>query len=142
MLDIIKRGIKSKDNKNNKNYHEKLSLGERAAGKVTAFCGSWTFIIFLFIYMFIWIGLNVYAFLSHWDPYPFILLNLTLSCIAALQAPIILMGQNLWANRDRRRAEYDYAINRKAEREVEEMRKQLASIRRMIKLHEEKRSRK
>ena len=117
--------------------YDKLSAGEKAAWKLTNFCGSWAFIIILFIYMFIWIGLNVYAILTHWDPYPFILLNLTLSCLAAIQAPIILMGQNLLGERDRRRAEYDYAVNRKAMREVEETKKQLARIHRLIKLHEE-----
>ena len=68
------------------------------------------------------------AFLYHWDPWPFIILNLTLSCLAALQAPIILMSQNRQAERDRINAKYDYHVNRKAEREVQDMQKDLDDI--------------
>lgn len=118
--------------------HKKLGLGERAAGKLTGFCGSWTFIFLVFVYVSIWVSLNTYAIMMRWDPYPFILLNMTLSCLAAIQAPIILMGQNLGARRDRRRAEYDYAVNRKAEREIAEIKQELSRIRREISLHEEK----
>lgn len=77
-------------------------------------------------------GLNLYGYVQHWDPYPFILLNLTLSCLAALQAPIILMSQNRQAERDRVTAKYDYAVNRKAEREIQKMQKDLNSIKRML----------
>ena len=128
------------NNSNNSNA-EKIpakTIGERAAYRLTQFCGSWTFIIGVSIYMIIWIFLNVYGFMQQWDPYPFILLNLTLSCLAAIQAPIILMGQNLLGDRDRTRLEYDYAVNRKAEREIEEVRKELARIYRHLKLQEEK----
>jgi uncharacterized membrane protein len=64
---------------------------------------------------------NVYAWINTWDPYPFILLNLVLSCLAAIQAPVILMSQNRAAQRDRLRAEYDYSVNRKAEREIQKI---------------------
>jgi uncharacterized membrane protein len=75
---------------------------------------------------------NTYAWLNEWDPYPFILLNLVLSCVAALQAPIILMSQNRAAQKDRQRAEYDYAVNRRAERGIEEIKKSLGRIERKM----------
>ncbi|UCD03769.1 MAG: DUF1003 domain-containing protein [Candidatus Woesearchaeota archaeon] len=112
----------------------KLTFGQRAADKLTAFCGSWTFITFVLIYIFFWIVFNMVAFIHHWDPWPFIILNLTLSCLAALQAPIILMSQNREAERDRRRLEYDYQVNRKAEREIEDMQKDLEEIKKLIKI--------
>ena len=71
---------------------------------------------------------NVYMWVQQWDVYPFILLNLVLSCLAAIQAPVILMSQNRASERDRLRAEYDYKVNRKAEREIQELRKQLNRI--------------
>lgn len=111
----------------------KLTLGQRAADKLTSFCGSWTFIISVLIYIFFWVIFNMVAFMRHWDPWPFIILNLTLSCLAALQAPIILMSQNREAERDRRRSEYDYQVNRKAEREIENMQKDLEEIKKLIK---------
>jgi len=109
-----------------------LTLGERAAYKVTVFCGTWKFIFILFLIILVWIYLNILAWTYRWDPYPFILLNLSLSCIAAIQAPIILMSQNLEAERDRKRAEYDYIINRKAEREVANMQQDLDEIKALI----------
>ena len=77
--------------------------------------------------------LNVMAWINHWDPYPFILLNLVLSCLAAMQAPVILMSQNRTTERDRARAEYDYQVNRKAEREIEQIQKTLEIIKRKMK---------
>jgi uncharacterized membrane protein len=108
------------------------TLGERAADKLTSIAGSWGFIISFFVFLGIWMVLNIFAWFSHWDPYPFILLNLCLSCLAAVQAPIILMSQNREAQRDRLRSQYDYAVNRKAEKEIEEIRKQLSRIERKI----------
>jgi len=104
----------------------------RAAEKLTVFCGTWTFIFLIFTYIGIWIGLNVIAIMQAWDPYPFIVLNLTLSCLAAIQAPIILMGQSVAAHRDRIKSERDFAVNRKAEREVEDMQKDLDEIKKLI----------
>lgn len=120
--------------KNSRKYHlnSNLTLGQRYADKLTAFCGSWRFIISLFVLMFIWIIVNVIAFLEHWDPYPFILLNFLLSCLAAMQAPIILMSQKRVEDRDRVKAERDYVVNRKAEREVEHIQKELDTIKVMI----------
>lgn len=109
-----------------------LTIGQRAADSLTKTMGSWYFIILFMSYLATWIGFNVYAFWHSWDPYPFILLNLTLSCLAALQAPIILMSQNRSSERDRIRFEYDYAVNRKAEREIQDMQKDLDDIKKML----------
>ncbi|MBU0929626.1 MAG: DUF1003 domain-containing protein [Nanoarchaeota archaeon] len=108
----------------------KLTLGQKAADIVTGFCGSWTFIISLFVIMAIWMTLNVYLiFFRVWDPYPFILLNFVLSCLAAVEAPIILMSQKRQEQRDRIRSEYDYKVNRKAEREVKQILSSLLKLR-------------
>lgn len=86
----------------------------------------------------IWMTLNVVAWVGGWDPYPFILLNLVLSTLAATQAPIIMMSQNRQEERDRLQAQYDYAVNRKAEREIQTMQKEIASLRRLTeKMHDE-----
>jgi uncharacterized membrane protein len=111
----------------------KLTFGQKASDKLTAFAGSWTFIIIVLIFLVIWMTTNVLMLIHRWDPYPFILLNLILSCLAAIQAPIILMSQNREAQRDRLRAEYDYHINRKAEREIEDMQNDLEEIKKLIK---------
>ena len=96
-----------------------LSTGQRVADKVADFGGSWTFIISFGVFILIWIAANVY-FLSDkgFDPYPFILLNLILSCLAALQAPVIMMSQNRQEEKDRDRAKKDYMINLKSELEI------------------------
>lgn len=95
------------------------TLGQVVADKVAAFGGSWTFIISFFIFISVWIGSNVFILLNKgFDPYPFILLNLILSCIAALQAPVIMMSQNRQEEKDRERAKKDYMINLKSELEI------------------------
>lgn len=106
------------------------TFGQRAADGLTKWAGSWFFIIFLGIFMFIWIAINTswLLFGREWDPYPFILLNFVLSTLAAIQAPIILMSQNRTGQKDRARAEYDYAVNRKAEKEIREIKAQLEKI--------------
>ncbi len=101
-----------------KEYEDQLTFGERMADKVAAFAGSWGFIGFATSVIIVWILLNVLMVVLRWDPYPFILLNLVLSCIAALQAPIIIMSQNRQAERDRMRAQEDYKVNLKAELEI------------------------
>ena len=111
----------------------KLTAGQKAADALTHFAGSWKFIIIFLIFLVIWMFLNVMAWINHWDPYPFILLNLVLSCLAAMQAPVILMSQNRTTERDRARAEYDYQVNRKAEREIEQIQKTLEIIKRKMK---------
>lgn len=96
-----------------------LSLGQRVADKVADFGGSWTFILSFGGFIVIWIAINVYWFGNKgFDPYPFILLNLLLSCLAALQAPVIMMSQNRQEEKDRERAKKDYMINLKSELEI------------------------
>ncbi len=106
------------------------TIGQRTADWLTKWAGSWTFIIIFFVFIGIWMTTNGYFLLKYLeggilDPYPFILLNLALSCLAAIQAPVILMSQNRDGQRDRLRAQYDYAVNRKAEKEIRDMKKQL-----------------
>lgn len=97
----------------------KLTYGQRLADKVADFGGSWTFIISFVVFLLLWIGFNIW-FLNDkgFDPYPFILLNLILSCIAALQAPVIMMSQNRQEQKDRQRAKMDYMVNLKSELEI------------------------
>ncbi|AKP53773.1 DUF1003 domain-containing protein [Cyclobacterium amurskyense] len=97
-----------------------ISLGQRMADKIASFGGSWTFIIAFFSFLTLWIVANIWLLASNtFDPYPFILLNLMLSCIAAIQAPIIMMSQNRQGQKDRQRAELDYKINLKSELEIQ-----------------------
>ncbi len=101
------------------NSKAKLTFGQKLADKVASFGGSWTFIMSFGLFMLIWISLNVIIFTNkEFDPYPFILLNLILSCLAALQAPIIMMSQNRQEEKDRERAKKDYMINLKSELEI------------------------
>ena len=96
-----------------------LSVGQRVADKVAAFGGSWKFIIFFLVFIVIWVSSNiVFLYNEGFDPYPFILLNLLLSCIAALQAPVIMMSQNRQEEKDRERSRKDYMINLKSELEI------------------------
>ncbi|HYW94515.1 MAG TPA: DUF1003 domain-containing protein [Bacteroidales bacterium] len=98
---------------------EKLALGQRIADHIAEFGGSWTFIIIFFTFILVWMGINVYFLASKaFDPYPFILLNLILSCLAAIQAPIIMMSQNRQEQKDRQRSEHDFKVNLKAELEI------------------------
>jgi len=97
---------------------ERLTMGARAADTVAAMMGSWRFIIVQSVILTVWMALNVAAFVRHWDPYPFILMNLLLSTQAAYAAPIIMMSQNRQAARDRLEAHNDFEVNKKAEIEV------------------------
>jgi uncharacterized membrane protein len=114
---------------------ERLSFGERMADSLASAAGSWRFIGSFLLLIAIWMALNLVAAIHHWDPYPFILLNLVLSCLAALQAPVIMMSQNRLEARDRLRAENDFEVNVKAElllenltREVEFLKQALLSL--------------
>ncbi len=115
---------------------KKLTIGQKAADLITNFGGSWIFIIIFFLFLILWISANAYFLIQYqkgaFDPYPFILLNLLLSCLAAIQAPIILMSQNRSSERDRLRAEYDYAVNRKAEKEIRDIKNDLSLIKRKL----------
>lgn len=106
------------------------TFGQKAADKLTQVAGSWGFILSFGAFLVLWMIVNTswLIFGEVWDPKPFILLNLILSCLAAFQAPIILMSQNREAQKDRQRAEYDYAVNRKAEKEIQEIRKAIIRI--------------
>ncbi len=102
------------------------TFGQKAADALTKYAGSWGFIFLLFFFIGVWIFLNGYVLIIYAkgepiDPFPYILLNLALSCLAAVQAPIILMSQNREAQRDRLKIEYDYRINKKAEQEIREI---------------------
>jgi uncharacterized membrane protein len=103
----------------NEEYEERLTFGERLADRLAATGGSWKFIIGFACVLVLWISLNaVFIMQKPFDPYPFILLNLVLSCLAAIQAPVIMMSQNRQNSRDRLRSEYDYRVNLKAELEI------------------------
>ena len=114
-------------------HSRKLTKGQKSADFISKWGGSWHFISLLAIILIVWMTLNVVLVIKYkWDPYPFILLNLFLSFLAAFQAPVILMSQNRESERDRKRSLYDYEINRKAEREIENMQEDLNEIKRMI----------
>ncbi len=98
------------------------TLGERAADIVASFGGSWTFIILFAVILVFWIALNMVGILRQpFDPYPFILLNLVLSCVAAMQAPVIMMSQRRQETKDRQRSQNDYQVNLKAELEIRQL---------------------
>ena len=115
-----------------KNWHQKhkdnLSFGNRLADSVASGMGSWKFIIIQTILVFLWMVLNVIGFISHWDVYPFILLNLVFSTQAAYAAPIIMMAQNRQNERDRMHAESDYQTNIDAKLEIEALTKKLDAL--------------
>lgn len=103
-------------------FETQLTFAERLSDKMADFGGSWRFIIIFALILLIWIGINSYVLLTKpFDPYPYILLNLILSCLAAIQAPIIMMSQNRQEDRDRKRAEEDYKINLKSELELRQL---------------------
>ena len=136
---MVKKEVKNNLSKNNKkSIFEKINhpnilprtVGQKAADKLTQVAGSWGFILFFAGFLILWMIVNTswLIFGEAWDPKPYILLNLVLSCLAAFQAPIILMSQNRQSQKDRQRSEYDYAVNRRAEREIKEIKKQLNRI--------------
>ena len=109
-----------------KQFEKKLTFGERLSDQIAEFGGSWKFLISFGAVLFIWIAVNGVILVTHaFDPYPFILLNLILSCLAAVQAPIIMMSQNRAEARDRLRAENDYKVNLKAELEIRHLHEKL-----------------
>ncbi len=140
------------NNNHNKNHKENIllrithpnilprSFGEKAADKLTRVAGSWSFILSFAVFLILWVILNTswLIFGMAWDIKPFILLNLILSCLAAFQAPIILMSQNRTGQKDRQRSEYDYAVNRKAARQIESVQKQLNRMEKHMMLRHKK----
>jgi uncharacterized membrane protein len=112
-----------------KEHHNRRTLGEKAADKLTAITGSWGFIFGLGFLFIGWIIANTYFLIQYgkkpFDPYPFVFLNLVLGSLAVIQAPIILMSQNREAQKDRIKSEYDYQTNKKAEEEIREIKQML-----------------
>lgn len=100
---------------------EKYTLGQRAADTIAKFAGSWAFIFSFVGVLVIWMVINIILASNAFDPYPFILLNLVLSCVAAIQAPLIMMSQNRQEEKDRHRAENDYKVNLKTEIMIEDL---------------------
>ncbi len=115
-----------------KTWHEEhietSNLGQRLADIVANGMGSWKFIIIQTIFVITWMGMNLVGYLQHWDPYPFILLNLLFSTQAAYAAPIIMMSQNRQSDRDRAQAQADYITNLEAKEEIESLQRQLNKI--------------
>lgn len=111
-----------------KKHEETLSVGDRMADSIAEGMGSWKFIIWQTVIVLVWMALNVVGFIRHWDPYPFILLNLIFSTQAAYAAPIIMMSQNRAADRDRIQAQSDYQTNIDAKLEIEALQLQLNKI--------------
>lgn len=107
---------------------KKLSFGARASDAVARFAGSWAFIFSFIGIMVAWMGVNVVLSARAFDAYPFILLNLVLSCIAAVQAPLIMMSQNRQETKDRRRAESDYRVNLKSELVVDDLHRKMDQV--------------
>lgn len=115
-----------------KEFSEQLTFGQRLADRVAAFGGSWTFILLFGVVLVVWVLLNSFVLISYrepFDPYPYILLNLVLSMLAAIQAPIILMSQNRQAYKDRLSAEHDYEVNLKAELEIMALHEKIDTLR-------------
>ena len=112
----------------NEKHLEGSTLGQRVADKTSSTLGSWPFIIGQTMFVVAWITLNIVGWRQHWDPYPFILLNLLFSTQAAYAAPVIMMSQNRQSERDRVQATSDFNTNRKAECEIEDMQKDLDHI--------------
>ena len=109
-------------------HNDSLEFGQRLADSVANGMGSWRFIIIQTIIVAVWMILNVVGFVSHWDVYPFVLLNLVFSTQAAYAAPIIMMAQNRQGERDRTQAENDYRTNIEAKQEIEELMARLNTI--------------
>ncbi|HUT55032.1 MAG TPA: DUF1003 domain-containing protein [bacterium] len=121
----------------NQVFEEQLSLGQRASDQVARTMGTWRFIIIQSLVLVGWVILNVIAWNRHWDPYPFILMNLVLSLQAAYAAPVIMMSQNRLAERDRLEAHNDYLVNQKAEEEIRAILDHLAAQNRaLIEIHQ------
>lgn len=124
--------------KNINNIHDNsLSIGDKIADKIAVLAGSWPFIIGFLSLLVIWIILNTIQVFTHFDEYPFILLNLALSCIAAIQAPIIMMSQNRQEEKDRIRSEQDFETNMKSEIMIEQIFKRVKKIEQLEKKQNE-----
>lgn len=123
IAELLKTNVTENSDKN-----EKVSFGQKAADAVAKFAGSWAFIFSFVTVMIVWMVANVILATNAFDAYPFILLNLVLSCIAAIQAPLIMMSQNRQEAKDRKRAENDYRVNLKSEFIIDELYKKIEQI--------------
>ena len=112
----------------NRTHREKLTFGDRMADKLADFAGSWKFIIGFIVILALWIAGNLCFLANPYDPYPFILLNLVLSCVAAIQAPVIMMSQNRQEEKDRLRSKNDYKVNLKSEIIIEDLHEKLDNL--------------
>ena len=110
-------------------HEEQLTFGERVSDRLAEVAGSWNFIFGFGLTLGIWILVNTVAYIHHWDKYPYILLNLFLSMLAAIQAPVIMMSQHRQEDRDRLRSEHDYEVNLKAEIEIQQLHEKLDELR-------------
>lgn len=126
--ELIHQLITTNFSKNSEDTKNRLSLGQKASDAVAKFAGSWAFIFSFIAVMVIWMVLNVVLASKAFDAYPFILLNLVLSCIAAVQAPLIMMSQNRQEAKDRERAENDYKVNIKSELILDDLHKKLDEV--------------
>jgi uncharacterized membrane protein len=126
---IARRGRISKEV--NEEFQEQMSVGDHLADRVARFGGSWTFIFIFAGILFVWMGVNSIPFILHkpYDPYPYILLNLVLSTLAAIQAPVIMMSQNRQSKKDRMEAQHGYEVNLMAEMEIRDLHDKLDSLR-------------
>jgi len=113
----------------NESFRQELSFGDRVADRVAAFGGSWSFIILFALVILGWVAANVWIMVRPADPYPFVFLNLILSMVAAIQAPVIMMSQNRQAAKDRLAAAHDYEVNLKAELEIMSLHEKVDDIR-------------
>ena len=129
--EIVNRFINRKGVARNveREFAQQLSLGERVADRFATVMGSWPFIIIQSAILAIWVVLNLAAYINHWDPYPFILLNLALSFQAAYAAPIIMMSQNRQSDKDRMQSKSDYEVNLKAEMEIMQLHEKFNELR-------------
>lgn len=116
------------ENKISVSDDRKITFGQRASDKLAEFAGSWIFIIAFTLFLIIWILINVYFLKNPFDPYPFIMLNLVLSCVAAVQAPLIMMSQKRQEQKDRERAENDFKVNLKCEIILENLHRKLDEL--------------
>lgn len=131
MSEILSTNVSENSEKNER--EEKITFGQKAADAVARFAGSWAFIFSFIAVMVVWMVINVLLAAKAFDAYPFILLNLVLSCIAAVQAPLIMMSQNRQEVKDRKRAENDYRVNLKSEFVIDALYKKLESVSEMQK---------
>lgn len=116
------------ENKISVSNDKKITFGQRASDKLAEFAGSWFFIIAFTTFLLIWVLINVYFLKNPFDPYPFIMLNLVLSCVAAIQAPLIMMSQKRQEQKDRERAEDDFKVNLKCEIILENLHRKLDEL--------------